>query len=202
VHAITNAAVLAAEDLGIRAAAIAAGGASVALHVRDHTASGNRLTALTQRFITLASPPEAAVLVNGHPDIAAATGAHGVELSQMDLRPDEARLVFADGWIGCSVHSLGEAEMAVTAGADFLVVGSIFPSASHPGAAPAGTALVTSCASLGLPVIAIGGITAERIGEVKAAGAYGVAAISALWHARDPAAATIAFLEKLRDSGE
>jgi thiamine-phosphate diphosphorylase len=195
VHAITNAAVLASEDLGIRAAAIAAGGASVALHVRDHAARGNRLTALTKRMLTLASPPEAAVLVNGHPEIAAATGAQGVQLSTFDLTPGDARRVFRGGWIGCSVHSLEEARAAVTSGADFLMVGSVFPSSSHPAGGATGTALVTSCASLGLPVIAIGGITAGRITEVRDAGAYGVAAISALWQVPDPAAATIAFLE-------
>jgi thiamine-phosphate pyrophosphorylase len=53
---------------------------------------------------------------------------------------------------------------------------------------------VTQAARLGLPVIAIGGVTPERAGELKAAGAYGVAAIRSLWHAPDPAAATLAML--------
>jgi thiamine monophosphate synthase len=84
--------------------------------------------------------------------------------------------------------------MAVSEGADFLVVGNIYETLSHPGRPAAGLTLVTQTADLGLPVIAIGGITPERAADVKAAGAYGVAAIRGLWMAADPAAATLAML--------
>lgn len=84
--------------------------------------------------------------------------------------------------------------MAVSEGADFLVVGNVYETLSHPGRPSVGLTLVTQAADLGLPVIAIGGITAERAAEVKAAGAYGVAAIRGLWLAPDPAAATLAML--------
>jgi thiamine monophosphate synthase len=84
--------------------------------------------------------------------------------------------------------------MAVSEGADFLVVGNIYETLSHPGRPAAGLPLVTQTAGLGRPVIAIGGITPERAAEVKAAGAYGVAAIRGLWMAADPAAATLAML--------
>ena len=84
--------------------------------------------------------------------------------------------------------------MAVEEGADFLVVGSIYETASHPGRAAVGTGLLREAARLGRPVIAIGGITPERVPELKAAGAYGVAAIRALWQADDPAAATLSML--------
>ena len=84
--------------------------------------------------------------------------------------------------------------MAVAEGADFLVVGNIYETVSHPGRFPAGLGLVREAAVLGRPVIAIGGMTPERAAEVKAAGAYGVAAIRGLWMAADPAAATLAML--------
>jgi thiamine monophosphate synthase len=84
--------------------------------------------------------------------------------------------------------------MAVSEGADFLVVGNIYETLSHPGRPAAGLTLLTQTAGLGRPVIAIGGITPERAAEVKAAGAYGVAAIRGLWLAADPAAATLAML--------
>lgn len=194
-HAITDADVLAMEDLGIRAAAIAAGGPAVALHVRDHAAAGARLAAVTERLLALARPPEAAVLVNGHPDIARALGAHGVQLRASDLRPDDARRVMGPGWIGRSVHSAVEAETAALDGADFLMVGSVFPTHSHRGTQVGGLDLILDCHAYGLPIIAIGGITPERVREVKHAGAYGVAAISALWRVADSAAATLALLE-------
>jgi len=193
VHAFTDHAILSAPDFGIRAAAIAAAGAAVALHARDRGGPGARLAASTLRILALARPPEAAVFVSGRPDIAAASGAHGVQLGAGDLTPADARRVLLHGWIGRSVHSADEARAAVKEGADFLVVGSIYETPSHPGVA-AGTGLLREAAGLGRPVIAIGGITPERVPELKAAGAYGVAAIRALWQADDPAAATLSML--------
>jgi len=194
-HAVTDASILIMHDLGVRAAAIASIGPSVALHVRDHAASGAYLAGVTRRFVSLAQPPEAAVLVNGHPDIARALGAQGVQLRASDLGPADARRVLGPGWIGCSVHSRREAETAVAEGADFLLVGQVYPSTSHPGIAPLGPQIVRDCATLGVPVIAIGGITPSRVPEMNEAGAYGVAAISALWQAPDCALAALALLE-------
>ncbi|MEO8200707.1 MAG: thiamine phosphate synthase [Gemmatimonadota bacterium] len=194
VHAITDARVLALEDLGVRAAAIASSGPSVALHVRDHAAGGARLAGIGRRFLSLARPPEAAVIVNGHPDIARALGAQGVQLTPGDLTPADARTVFPAGWVGCSVHSAQQAEIAAGEGADFLIVGTVFPSRTHPESGAGGLDLVTRCATFGLPVIAIGGVSPSNAASVRDAGAYGAAAISALWHADDPAGATVEML--------
>jgi thiamine-phosphate diphosphorylase len=194
VHAFTDAALLAMPEFGIRAAAIAAAGSAVALHARARGEGGALLAAGALRILALARPPEAAVFVSERPDIAAAVGANGVQLALQDLAPADARRLLPQGWIGRSVHSRDEAAAAVAEGADFLVVGSIYETPSHPARAGAGPELVRACASLGRPVIAIGGITPERAIEVKAAGAYGVAAIRALWQAPDPAAATLALL--------
>ena len=193
-HAVTDHAVLGLPDLGIRAAAIAAAGPAVALHVRDHDAGGARLMSAGSRFLALTRPPEASVLVNGHPEIARALGAHGVQLRSRDLPPAEARRVMPQGWIGSSVHSAEEAQQAANEGADFLLVGPIFPTPSHPGNHGAGVQLIQDCVGLGLPVIAIGGMTPARAEQAREAGAYGVAAITALWLAQDPAAATLAML--------
>jgi thiamine-phosphate diphosphorylase len=193
-HAVTDAAVLAADDFGVRAAAIAAAGPAVALHARDRSAGGAALTRAAERLLALARPPEAAVFVNGRPDVAAAVQAHGVQLGSADLGPRDARRVFPAGWIGRSVHAADDAARAVEEGADFLLVGNIYQTASHPGRPAAGLALVRAAVALGRPVIAIGGIDAGRVREVHAAGAYGVAAISALWRAADPAAAALALL--------
>ena len=195
VHAVTDAAIVSAPDFGVRAAAIAAGGAAVALHARDRPGTAAQLTAATTRLVALARPPEAAVFVSGRPDIAASSGAHGVQLAGGDLTPSDARRVLHLGWIGRSVHSVEEARIAVEDGADFLVVGNIYPTTSHPERPAAGPGLVTEIARFGRPVIAIGGVTPELVPELKAAGAYGVAAIRALWHASDPAAATLAMLK-------
>lgn len=194
VHAFTDGTILSAADFGIRAAAIAAAGAAVALHARDRGGPGAGLATSVLRMVALARPPEAAVFVSGRPDIAAASGAHGVQLGTHDLGPADARRVLPHGWIGRSVHSLDEARAAIEEGADFLVLGSIYDTPSHSGRPAMGTGLLREAARLGRPVIAIGGITPERTPELKAAGAYGVAAIRALWQADDPAAATLSML--------
>lgn len=194
-HAATDAAVLALDDLGVRAAALASVGAAIALHVRDRAATGRALAAAARRLAALARPAEAAVFVNGRPDLAAAIGGHGVQLAADDLAPADARRLLPQGWVGRSVHSRAEAEAAQREGVDYLLVGSIFATPSHPDRAPAGLELVRDCAALGLPVIAIGGMTPARAAEAREAGAWGVAAIRGLWLAPDPARAAMEFLD-------
>jgi thiamine-phosphate diphosphorylase len=194
VHAVTDAAVLSAPDLGIRAAAIAAAGPAIALHARARGAGGALLASAALRLLALARPPEAAVFVNARSDIAQAVGAHGVQLGRDDLKPAAARRIMT-GWIGRSVHTAEEAAAAVEEGADFLMVGTVFASASHPDRPAAGLDLVRQTSRLGIPVIAIGGITAMRAPQVRDAGAYGVAAIRALWDTPDPAGAALELLQ-------
>jgi thiamine-phosphate diphosphorylase len=89
-----------------------------------------------------------------------------------------------------SVHSLEAALQAERDGADMLVLGTVFPSASHPGGPTIGLEGVREiCAAVKIPVIGIGGITAQNAGDVIRAGASGVAVISAIFDAPDPRAA-------------
>jgi thiamine-phosphate diphosphorylase len=201
IHAVTDAAVIGAADFPVRAAAIAAAGSAVGLHARDRSAGGASLARVALRLVALACPAEASVFINARPDVAQATGAQGVQLGGSDLRPAEARASFPVGWIGCSVHSAQEAEQAAAQGANFLIVGSVYATASHPGRPAGGAALVHQSVRLGLPVIAIGGIDAARAVEMRDAGAYGVAAITALWRASDPAAAALALLAPWMEAG-
>ena len=180
---------------GHAAAQIAELGPAVALVARDHSATAAELTDCAAAFHVHARACEAALVVSGRPDIAAAVGAQGVHLRAQDLSPDDARVVFPDGWIGRSAHSAVEAAQARDEGADYLVVGPIFQTASHPDATPAGVGLIESVVSLELPIIAIGGITPERAALVCEAGAWGVAVISALWTAHRPAAVAARLLE-------
>jgi thiamine-phosphate pyrophosphorylase len=202
-HAVTDAAILALEDFPVRAAALAAAGSAVALHARARGAPVRRLLAVAERLGALARPAEAALFVNARPDVAAACHAQGAHLGQDDLSPADARRATSHGWrgwIGVSVHSLAEAETARAAGADYLMLGAIYESVSHPGRPAAGLDLVGRVAALGLPVIAIGGVTPQRAVALRDAGAYGVAAISAAWLAPDPAEAAIALLAPWREA--
>ena len=200
-HAITDAGVLADPDLGIRAAAIAAAGSAVALHARDRTMETAGLVRVTQRFLALARPPEAAVFVNGRPDLARAVGAQGVQLSGSDLAVADARRVLPEGWIGRSVHSVSEARIAVSEGVDLLLLGNIYETPTHPGHPGIGLEPLRESATLGVPVIAIGGVTPARAVEVRDAGAWGIAAVRALWEAPDPYAAAVALLEPWSEAG-
>jgi thiamine-phosphate pyrophosphorylase len=92
--------------------------------------------------------------------------------------------------IGRSVHSLAEAQAAEAEGTDYLILGTIFATASKPGRAPAGLALVAEVArAVAIPVIAIGGITADNLASTLRAGAWGVAVMSTILTAPDPALA-------------
>jgi thiamine-phosphate pyrophosphorylase len=200
-HAVTDATVVALADFGVRAAAIAAAGSAVALHARHPEASAADLAALAGRLVALARPAEANVIVNRRADIAAAIHAQGVQLRHDDISPRDARRVLPAGWVGRSVHSAAEAMSARAEGADYVIVGPIFPTASHPGAPGGGIELVRGAGAAGIPVIAIGGIDAERALEVAAAGAWGVGVLSALWTSSDPAQTALTLLAAWTDAG-
>jgi len=192
-----------ADDLGIGLAAIAAAGPAVALVARLPGGSADALATLAARCLANAGPPEAQVLVTGRGDVALATGADGVVARREDLPPHQIRqLLGGERPVLAAVHAMAEAETALEEGANGLVVGTIWESASHPGRPGAGLDLVRRCAALGAPVWAIGGVTPQRAVEARAAGAWGVAAIGAIWDARDRFAATEALLQAVAPDAE
>jgi len=164
------------------------GGSDLALHARGRELSGLEHYDLAAR---LAVCPSARLFVNDRLDVALAVPAAGVQLGHGSLSVSAARALNPLWWIGKSVHDVAEAEAARTEGADYLVVGPIFATASHPGRTPLGLAglEVIAAEADGLPLIAIGGITAARVREVRESGAHGIAAIRALWDDAEPAAA-------------
>ncbi|MGQ0704040.1 MAG: sulfur carrier protein ThiS [Gemmatimonadales bacterium] len=139
------------------------------------------IRAVAERRAPSAGSRAAAVVVHARPDLARVVGADGVQLRREDLSPVDARSVLGKGWIGVSIHDPAEAEQAIAGGADYLVAGNVFESTSHPGRPARELDWLAEIAGLGKPVIAIGGITPERAARARAAGAYGVAAISAIW---------------------
>ncbi len=189
--------VAALEDLGVRAAAIAAVGPAVGLVARVPAGSADTLTSLAARLVALAAPPMATVLVSGRADIALATGAHGVVLRDHDLPIHEVRRLpgAGDYFLIRSVHDLASAEIAAGEGADALVVGTIWESETHPGRPGAGLGIIEAAARLGPPIFAIGGVTPDRAREAREAGAWGVAAIRGVWDGGDCYQAALALTE-------
>jgi thiamine-phosphate pyrophosphorylase len=194
VFAVTTDTICRTPDFGVRAAAIAAAGPAAAIVVRAPGSTTAAHAGFAERVAALAKPTGAAVLVHARPDLARAVRAQGVQLRRDDLAPRDARAVLGAGWIGVSVHSRTEAEVAIAEGADFLVAGSVYESRSHPDRPARGTEWLHQLCELGRAVVAIGGVTPDRAPELRAAGAWGAAAISALWEADDPGRAVLALL--------
>ena len=133
----------------------------------------------------------ALLFVNDRVDVALACGAHGVQIGERGLPTRRAReLAGSRLLIGRSVHSVAGAKEAEEAGADLLILGTIYPTASHPEGPYGGEDLVREASDrVSIPIIAIGGVTACNAGAVIRAGASGVAVIGAVMDSADPRAA-------------
>jgi thiamine-phosphate pyrophosphorylase len=195
-HLVTDDEVLARPGFLARAAeALEAGGERVALHLRGPRMEGARLFGLSTALVPLARAAGALLLVNDRLDVALAAQADGAQVGARGIHPADARrMLGAERWLGVSVHGRDEADAAAGGAPDLLLAGTLYPTASHPGRAGAGPALLASLADLGVPRVAIGGITPERVGEVAAAGAAGVAVLRGVWEAERVGEAVEAYL--------
>lgn len=190
-HLVTDDAVLSGSGFESRARAVLARlGPDVALHLRGHATAARAVFDLASALVRAAGDAGALLLVNDRLDVALAAGAHGAQLGRRSLALADARaLLGPDARLGVSAHAGAEVAEAARAGADFVVLGTIWASASHPGHAGVGTAPLRAAREAGAPVLAIGGVTPARVAEARAAGAWGVAVLSGVWGAADPVAA-------------
>ena len=150
------------------------------VQIRQPDWNGGALAALTEHSVVAVRGTRARVLVNDRLDAALAAGAHGGHLPGGSMPASRVRAAAPPGFlIGRSVHAAGEAVAAARdGGVDYLILGTVFATASKPDAATAGTSGLTGvCAAVPVPVLAVGGITLERLGGVAAAGAAGFAAV-------------------------
>jgi len=171
-----------------------------AVQVREKDLGAGDLAFLCRRLLALTRDREALLIVNDRVDVALAVGADAVQRTSTSLAVEDIRVI-ADKRlrIGVSVHSAEEAVEAELKGADWVVFGPVYDTPSKRAyGPPQGLAKLERVAAMvRMPVIAIGGITPERVPEVLGAGARGVAAISAILAADSPADATRRFLEAL-----
>jgi thiamine-phosphate diphosphorylase len=140
------------------------------------------------------------LLVNDRVDVAVAVAADGVHLPENGLPVAEARLLLRHPQlIGRSVHSVEGARAAEAEDSDYVIFGNVYETGSHPGAPAAGLTLLAEVVRVvHLPVLAIGGITAERAPDVMATGAAGIAVISAILAAPDRRRAASQLLAAIR----
>jgi thiamine-phosphate pyrophosphorylase len=133
---------------------------------------------------------DAHLVVNGPIAVAVDASADGVHLPSDGLATHVARQSCGGTMLlGRSVHCIAEVAAAVAEGVDYVELGTIYPSRSHPGGPAQGLGSIAAAARSGVPVLAVGGITAANAPDVIAAGASGVAVISAILADRDPRAA-------------
>ena len=177
-----------------------AGGVTM-VQLRDRETPAGELAALARRLKTV-TRGKALLIINDRVDVALAVDADGVQLPEDGLPTRVARgLIGKYAVLGRSVHDAESALQASRDGTEFVLAGTIYKSPSKPGVKPVGPGLITDITKdSALPVLAIGGITPEKVAEVIKAGAAGVAVISAIADADDPKAAAEALSLALREA--
>lgn len=189
---------------------------TLALHIRGPRAGGRRVFEIARRLAEVARETRTALYVNDRVDVALALPVAGVHLGARSLPPSEARrLLSTKGGaasepplrmpppvsvgVSVTIPFTSRPRRAMLEGADFVFAGSLLPTASHEGSPGAGwKALgqgVRWCRPL--PVVAIGGVGPEHVARSLDAGAHGVAALSGVWGADDPAEAALRYIEAM-----
>lgn len=149
------------------------------VQVRERDLEGGPLLALVEQCLAAVRGTTTRVLVNERLDVALAAGAHGVHLRGDSVAATRVRAMVPQGFvIGRSVHDQDDTRRAVRDGADYLLFGTVFETASKPGRMGSGVRALAAVAGMtSIPVLAVGGVVPERAGEIARAGASGVAAI-------------------------
>ena len=189
-HLVTDSALCGARGmLAVVEAAVRGGVSCVQLREKslDTRAFVERARALKAWLGPLGVP----LLINDRVDVALACGADGVHVGQSDMAPEDVRRLMPGGLIGLSVESLAQLAAAERAPVDYYGISPVFATRSKHDAAPALglDGLRAIRAGTRRPLVAIGGIDAGNAADVMAAGADGLAVVSALCSSADPAAA-------------
>jgi thiamine-phosphate pyrophosphorylase len=206
------------EDFGRLARAILGAGAAM-IQLRDKQLGDRELLRRGRLLASLvneaASPPGATLpspglggaprrtlwIMNDRPDLAVLASADGVHLGQEDVSVKDARrIVGPDRLVGVSTHSIEQARQAVLDGADYLGVGPTFPSSTKRFERLPGVELLRAVAAeIRLPAFAIGGISAQNLSPVRAAGFTRIAVSGAILSSGDPAGAVRELKEMMND---
>ena len=169
------------------------------VQIRERDMEAARLADLVSDMVAIARGSATRIVVNDRLDVAVACGAHGVHLRADSMPASAVRSIAPRGFlVGRSVHGADDAAHAA-ADVDYLIAGTVFASASKPGAArllgDEGLAGVVRAAAA--PVLAIGGVTIERLPRVAAAGAAGIAGIDLFLSDAAPARCRVAPLHAM-----
>jgi thiamine-phosphate pyrophosphorylase len=156
------------------------------IQYRSKTATAREQLAVCRQLAEIFQSTQTTFIVNDRPDVAVLCGAGGVHVGQDDLSVEDARSVAGDQlWVGVSTHNLEQVRRAAESSADYVAVGPIYATETKANPDPVvGTELIRQARrETEKPLVAIGGITLERAGEVMEAGADAVVVIADIWKA-------------------
>jgi len=175
-------------------------GGSRLIQLREKEWPSGRVLPVAERLRARCAAAGATFIVNDRVDLAVAVGADGVHVGQEDLPARAARPLLRPGMIlGVSTHSVAQARAAQADGADYVAVGSMFPTRSKAEFELVGPDLLRKLrGEIRVPLIGIGGITHANVAQVIEAGADGVAVVSAVCAAENPRASAERFLALIR----
>jgi thiazole tautomerase (transcriptional regulator TenI) len=204
VHVVTTDEVIARADfIDVACGVMCALGGRGALHLRAGRATAARLQQLAEGLAAAQGLTGAWLVVNDRVDIALVARAIGAQLTSRSLSVADARIAAPTLRLGASVHDVAEGVAAGEAGADWLVAGHVFETASHAGEPERGIEwLRTLTSAASVPVVAIGGIRPDNLGELRAAGAHGFAVIRGIWDAPNAERAASDYLSSYDDAGD
>ena len=190
-YAVTDRRALPAGFTLAQAVEAALDGGVTCLQLREKEASAGEILALARTLLPLCRARRVPLLINDRVDIALAAGADGVHLGQEDLPLPEARtLLGPDRILGATAHTVEEALRAQAEGADYLGVGAMFPTGTKTNTIPTSAdTLKAICAAVSIPVVAIGGVTAQNLPTLAGTGIAGAAVVSAIFSQSDLTAA-------------
>lgn len=156
------------------------------IHLREKTKTAKEVYEIVELLLSK-DVPLSKIIINDRTDVAYVSNVKGVHLAFHSLPVEVVKRKFGDLTIGCSVHSLEEAQIAEQQGADYVIFGHVYSTQSKPGLNPKGLEQLSFISeSVSIPVIAIGGIKPTNSRDVIEAGAKGVAIMSGILEAEDP----------------
>lgn len=196
-HVLVTAELCKGDWLAVCGAALK-GGADV-IQLREKSLSDCELLARARALRDLTRAAGALLFINDRPDIARLCEADGVHVGQSDLSVADVRSIAGPAiLVGKSTHSVAEIEKAIAEKPDYIAVGTMFSSATKPDVKLAGPLLLEEATRLtDLPLVAIGGITADNISRLKARSPFAVAVSHAVIASADPWAAVCALISRV-----
>ncbi len=193
------------DAVGPMTRALVEGGVDI-LQLRAKNFSPSKVERLARLMHPITRDAGVPLVINDHPQVAAAVGSEGVHVGQDDLSVSETRrIVGASCFVGKSTHSLAQATAALAEGADYIGFGPLFATGTKPDYVPVGLSEIAEVERLAkVPVFCIGGINQERLPQVLAAGARRVVIVSAFLLAEDVRGyvrEVLTMLHRLEDNG-